>query len=192
MTKTLAVIALALAAASARAQEPTPRADGPLVVRTGATGGAVQLTVFCDIEEEACQRLVIILRRVVETHPEQVGVRFRHRAAEGHAQAPGAYRAALAAARQGRGWDLLDMACANPDRLDDAGLSSMAVQLRLDADRFASDIGAADVAQVLEDDGKEAETLKVTAVPAVFLNGARVPDASSFDAIDAAIRAAIK
>ena len=185
-------LVLLLGAADALAQEPKPQADGPLVVRTGAAGGAVQLTVFCDIEEEACQRLVVVLRRVVETYPEQVGVMFRHHAAEGHTQSPLAYRSALAAARQGKGWELLDMACANPDRLIDAGLRSMAAQLQIDVGRFVSDIEAADVAQVLEDDEKEAETLKVASVPAMLLNGTRVPDTSNFDAIDAAIRAVIK
>ena len=118
MTRPLSALlslVLLLGAADALAQEPKPPADGPLVVRTGAAGGAVQLTVFCDIEEEACQRLVIVLRRVVETYPEQVGVTFRHHAAEGHTQSPLAYRSALAAARQGKGWEMLDMVCANPD-----------------------------------------------------------------------------
>jgi predicted DsbA family dithiol-disulfide isomerase len=195
MTRRLSALlslVLLLGAADAWAQEPKPQADGPLVVRTGAAGGAVQLTVFCDLEEEACQRLVVILRRVVETYPEQVGVTFRHHAAEGHTQSPLAYRSALAAARQGRGWELLDMACANPDRLIDAGLRSMAAQLQLDLDKFVSDTDAVDVAQRLDDDGKEAEALKVAGVPAVLLNGTRLPDASTFDAIDAAIRAAIK
>ena len=195
MTRRLSALlslVLLLGAADALAQEPKPPADGPLVVRTGAAGGAVQLTVFCDIEEEACQRLVIVLRRVVETYPEQVGVTFRHHAAEGHTQSPLAYRSALAAARQGKGWEMLDMVCANPDRLIDAGLRSMAAQLQLDLGAFVSDTDAVDVAQRLDADGKEAEALKVAGVPAVLLNGTRLPDASSFDAIDAAIRAAIK
>lgn len=193
MIKALAIVTLVLGATAAQAQQPAlPASDGPLVVRAGAADGVVQLTVFCDIEEEACQRLVIVLRRVVETYPEQVGVTFRHHAAEGHTQSPLAYRSALAAARQGKGWEMLDMVCANPDRLIDAGLRSMAAQLHLDLDKFVSDTDAVDVAQRLDDDGKEAEALKVAGVPAVLLNGTRLPDASTFDAIDAAIRAAIK
>lgn len=190
MTRTLLAMALLLGAVDARAQAPA--ADAHLVVRAGAAAGPVQLTVFCDIEEEACERLVVVLRRVVETYPEQVGVTFRHHAAEEHTQSPLAYRAALAAARQGKGWELLEMACVNRDRLTEAGLRSMAAQLQIDAGRFVLDIEAADVAQALEDDQKEAETLKVASVPAMFLNGTRVPDTSTFDAIDAAIRAAIK
>jgi protein-disulfide isomerase len=193
MTRVLTTFALAgliFGAADARAQAPS--VDSPPAVRSGAASGPVQLTVFCDIEEEACQRLVVVLRRVVETYPEQVGVTFRHHPAAGHTQSALAYRSALAAARQGRGWELLDMACANPDRLTEAGLRSMAAQLQLDVDKFVSDTDAVDVNQRLEEDEKEAETLKVASVPAMFLNGTRVPDASTFDAIDAAIRAALK
>jgi protein-disulfide isomerase len=135
---------------------------------------------------------VVVFRRVVETYPEQVGVTFRHHAAEGHTLSPLAYRSALAAARQGRGWEMLDMACTNPERLTSAGLRSMAAQLRLDVDKFAADAVANDVAQVLEDDEKEAATLAAAAAPTVFVNGTRLPDASTFDVIDAAIRVALK
>jgi predicted DsbA family dithiol-disulfide isomerase len=129
---------------------------------------------------------------VVETYPEQVGVSFRHYAAKGQAQSELAYRSALAAARQGKGWEMLEMACTNADRLTEAGLRSMAVQLRLDVDRFVSDLAAVEVADVLASDERDAATAQVTAVPALFVNGTRLPDASTFDAIDAAIKSAIK
>jgi len=187
-----ALFLLLAANASGLAQSPAPATDAPLAVRTGASSGPVQVTVFCDIEEEACQRLVVVLGHVVETHPEQVGVTFRHRAARGHERSSLAYRSALAAARQGKGWEMLDMACANPDRLDDAGLLGMAAQLQLDVERFRSDTAAGDVTQVLEDDVAAVKAQKVETVPTVFVNGTRLPDASTFDALDAAVKAAIK
>jgi protein-disulfide isomerase len=192
MTRLALSLFCLLAAASVSAQDATPPADAPLAVRSGSTKGPVQLTVFCDIEEETCERLVVILRRVVETYPEQVGVTFRHRAAEEHKSAVLAYRAALAAARQGKGWEFLDMACANRDRLNDAGLLSMAAQLQTDVTRFAADTAAGDVSQVLEGDESAAKAQKIEGVPAVFVNGTRLADASTFDALDAAVKAAIK
>jgi predicted DsbA family dithiol-disulfide isomerase len=183
---------LLLAPNAASGQDARPPAAAPLVVRSGAAAGPAQLTVFCDIESEACERLVVVLRRVVETHPEQVGVTFRHHAPEEHKLSALAYRSALAASRQGKGWELLDMACANRDRLNDAGLLSMAVQLQLDIQRFTADTAAGDVAQVLEDDAAEARRLEVDRVPAVFVNGTRLSDAGTFDSVDAAVRAAIK
>jgi protein-disulfide isomerase len=183
---------LLLAPLVASAQDAKPAAAAPLAVRAGAADGLVQLTVFCDLESEACERLVGVLHRVVETYPAQVGVTFRHAAADAHKQSPLAYRAVLAAARQGKGWEMLDMACANRDRLNDAGLLSMAAQLQLDVDRFTTDTGAGEVSEVLDEDAAAAKARRVEAVPAVFANGARVADVSTFDALDTAIKGAIK
>jgi protein-disulfide isomerase len=182
-----AVVVL-LVASGAGAQS----AAAPTAVRAGSAAGPVQMTIFCDLEEDACQRLVVVLRRVVDSYPQQLGITFRHHAADAHKQSPLAYRSVLAAARQGEGWEMLDLVCANPDRLNDAGLRSMAAQLRLDVDRFVADTAAADVSQVLDDDAAAARAQGVKTVPDVFLNGAPVQDASTFDALDTAIKGAIK
>ena len=182
--------ALSIAAATgAAAQAPS---TSPLAVRLGPADAPAQLTIFCDIEAEACERLMVLLQRAIDEHPGKVEVTFRHLAADGHKPSALAYRSALAAARQGKGWQFLDMACANRDRLTDAGLQSMATQLQLDVPRFESDAAASDLAQVLEDDAAAAKAMSVEAVPAVFLNGARVADVSTFDALEAAIKEAIR
>lgn len=157
------------------------------VVRAGSGDAARQLTLFCDVESERCARVVVVLTQVVATHAAQVGVRFRHVAPERLAQSPVAYRYVLAASRQGRGWDLLDMACANRDRLDDAGMRNMAAQLGLDVQRFSADAAAPDVVSALEDDAKDAKAAKVESGPALFLNGSRLEDAFTYDAILAAL-----
>lgn len=184
---TLAGVFLVLSAAVDGAQAPSAPS-----VRTGPADAPVQVVAFCDIEQEACERLMVLLRRLSDTYPEKVGITFRHLAPDAHKQSPLAYRAALAAAKQGKAWDFLDMACANRDRLNDAGLLSMAAQLQLDVARFTADSAAGDVTLVLEDDAAEARRFKVDHVPAVFLNGIRVADASTFDALDAAVRVALK
>jgi len=189
---------LLLLASAASAQEATPPADTPLAVRTGAARGPVQLTVFCDIEEEGCERLVVILSRIAEIYGERVGITFRHHALEEHARAASAYRAALAAARQGKGWAMLEMASVNRDRLDEGGLRSMAEQLQLDLARFDTDLAASEVARVFEDDQAAAKAElgqdvgQAARLPVVFLNGTRLKDASTFDALEAAIKSAIK
>lgn len=164
----------------------------PPALRLGPAEASVRLTVFCDIEAEPCERLMVLLRRLADSYPEKVGMTFRLQAAIGHKQAEAAYRAALAAAKQGKGWEFLDVACANRDRLDDAGLRSMAVQLQLDVDRLAADSAAGDVSDVLEGDRAAAKAQQVGVVPSVFVNGKRLDDAGTFDALDAAVKAAIK
>lgn len=166
----------------ASAQNDTqPAAGAALAVRTGADQASARLTLFCDVEDEACSRLVLVLGRLIDSHGGQVGITFRHLAPDGHAQSPLAYRAALAAARQGRGWEFLDMACANRDRLDGAGLKSMAAQLGLDLARFEADADGPEAARALDDDAKEAKTAGLESVPALLLNGSRYEGAFTYD-----------
>ena len=159
-----------------------------LAVRAGAPDGRLQLTVFCNIENEACARLVTVLRHVRDAHPDEVGITYRHVAPAERRQSALAYRAALAAARQAKGWEMLDIASANRDRLHDDGLLSMARQLGLDLDRFVADTALEEVAQVLDDDAGAAKELGVANIPALFLNGTRQPDKFTFEAIEAALK----
>lgn len=176
----IAVAALSVAAAAAQ--------EGAPAVRAGSADGPAQFTVFCDVSEEACARLVVVLAGVLDDFKGQVGVTFRHHAPKDQEPAHLAYRAVLAAARQGRGWQMLDLVCANGDRLDDAGLKSMAAQLGLDRARFEADAASTEAYLVAEQDAQEAAALKLDAAPAVFLNGTRLPGPYTLDSLSAAIR----
>ena len=176
------------AAPTAPAGGQAPAAEAPFVLRAGPADATRQLTAFCDFEDAACARLVVVLRSVLESRPENLSIVFRHLAPATHRQSRLAYRAALAAARQGRGWEMLDMALANQDRLHDQGLQGMAAQLGLDLARFVADTGVDAVSQVLDDDAEEAKKLGVESVPALFLNGKRLENVLTHEGILAAVK----
>lgn len=178
-------------AAGTAAQPPAAAAQAeslPLAVRAGSPGGPAQFTVFCDVSDEACGRLVVVFAGVLDEFPDQAGLTFHHHAPQEAEPAHRAYRAVLAAARQARGWQMLGLVCANADRLDDAGLRSMAEQLGLDLARFGADAGSAEAHLAADQDGQEAARLKLDAAPAVFMNGARLPGPYTLDALAAAVR----
>ena len=202
MTTRHVIVAAAVAAGLsiprvAAAQPPAPvqsgaeavqAAEAPLLVRVGAPGAARVLTVFCDLEEDACARLVLVLRTVQASRSSDLAVVFRHLAREDHRQSALGYRAALAAAAQGKGWEMLDLVLANGEHLHDEGLRGMGTQLGLDVGRLSADTAADAVSKVLEDDARDAKGLKVEGVPALFLDGKRLPDLFTYDAIVAALK----
>lgn len=188
----------AAAQAGAQAAEPPAaaapptaavQAEGlPLAVRAGSPEGSARITVFCDVSDEACSRLVVVFAGLLDEFPDQMGLTFRHHAPEDLEAAHRAYRAVLAAARQGRGWQMLGLVSANGERLEDAGLRSMAAQLDLDLTRFGADRESPEAYGVAERDSQEAATLKLDAAPAVFLNGARLSGPYTFDSLASPIR----
>jgi protein-disulfide isomerase len=167
------------------AQEPAAPS-----VRAGKPDAPARFEVFCDLDVKACGALVRTLGRVLDEQPETVAVTFRHLAPAGHAGSHLAYRAALAAARQDRGWSMLDLLYANPDQRDGDQVGAMAVRLGLDAERFARDIDDPSIARVTEADAAEAARLGVRSTPALFLNGSRLPDSFTYDAVVKAIEGA--
>jgi protein-disulfide isomerase len=189
LTAGLAEDAAAQSAAEALPKEPVQaEAAGPLALRAGPAAAPAHLVVFCNITAEPCQRLVAVLNGVLEAHPDRVAVTFRHVDDKDQEAGGLAYRAALAAAIQGRGWAMLDLACANPDRLDEGGLRSMAVQLGLDADRVMADVLTDAVAERVAADEAAAKELAPGSVPAGFVNGRRFPGPWTFDALVAALK----
>ena len=152
-------------------------------VRTGRPDAPAQLTVFCDFEVKACGALIRVIGRVLENRPDAVAVTFRHLAPAGHPRSPFAYRAARAAARQGGGWAMLDLLYANPDQREGEEIGAMAARLGLDPERFVRDIDDPVDAKALEADAAEAARLDVRSTPALFLNGSRLSDSFTYDAI---------
>jgi protein-disulfide isomerase len=178
-------------AAGTAAAPPAAEAQAeslPLAVRAGSPVGPAQFTVFCDVSDDACGRLVVVFAGLFDEFPDQVGLTFRHHAPQEAEPAHLAYRAVLAAARQARGWQMLGLVCANADRLDDAGLRSMAAQLGLDLARFGADAGSAEAHFAADQDSQEAATLKLDSAPAVFMNGSRLPGPYTLDSLASAIQ----
>jgi protein-disulfide isomerase len=172
----------------APAQVPAPPPGEEWAVRTGPEDAPRQLTLYCNFESPACSRLTVVLRRVLSEQPERVAVTFRHVASEGQQRSRSAYSLALAASRQGKGWEVLDHLLRNVGALDSIGLESLEGPFALDLARLAADCLAAEAAAALAADGEEAERMGVTAVPALFVDGRRLPDVFTYEALVAALR----
>ncbi len=182
------------APAEPRAGEPDPRqvyrvelGDAPPL---GPADALVTVVVFSDFQCPYCARVAPIVHQLVAQAPD-VRVVLRNLPLAKHARARDAARAALAAGRQGKYWEMHDKLFAVQDRLADADMTELAGELGLDRDRFAADFADSTLEQTLERDVADAARLGVTGTPAAFVNGRFISGAqpiASFEALIANAR----
>ena len=108
-----------------------------------------------------------------------------------HQNALNAARAALAARKQGKFWEMHDKLFANQRALQADKLKEYAQEIGLDAAKFEQDMGSPDVQNEIDEDGKAAQQAQVSGTPTLFINGKRVMT-RSFDGLKQMIDEALK
>ncbi len=162
---------------------PSPvlgRADAPVVV-----------VVWADFECGHCGKAGAILHRLVERHPSQVCLVFKHFPISSHANAEFAATAAVAAQAQGKFWAFHDrMFETQAVGLGESRVRALARELGLDMAAFEESIASDATAAVIRADRQQALRLGLRGTPMVYVNG-RFFDPTHFDLaqdIDAWVR----
>jgi protein-disulfide isomerase len=134
--------------------------------------GPIELTMFGDFECPYCRDAQPALARVMQRLDGRIRLRFKHfPIADRHPHAIHAARAAEAAARQDRFWEMHDALYAHQGSLEDADLAGYASSLGLDMDRFAADLASSEGADAVTADHDEGLTLQLTGTPAFLIDG---------------------
>ncbi|HKY33981.1 MAG TPA: thioredoxin domain-containing protein [Candidatus Polarisedimenticolia bacterium] len=157
----------------------------------GNPKAAATLVEFADYQCPYCVRAVPVVQQLMQKYPDDLKFVFKQLPLTSiHRFAEPAARASLAAARQGKFWEMHQRLFDNYRALDDASLKKYAQEIGLDMARFERDLTDPAVAQEVARDAEEARTLGVEGTPTFFLNGVRVPswDADTLSKmIDAAV-----
>jgi protein-disulfide isomerase len=117
---------------------------------------------------------------VVKKYPGKVQLVFKHFPLSSHEHAEMAARAAVAAAQQGKFWELHHALFANQTQLDEATIERLARELGLDEKQFNVDRKGEAAADRVTQDKKQAEKLGLRGTPLIYVNG-RVFDLENFD-----------
>ncbi len=88
-----------------------------------------------------------------------------------HPDAPLAHRAAMAAARQGRFWEMHDLIFEGKRNLKKENLLAEARSLNLDMTRFTADLESDEIRKQVEADLLEGKRLGIDGTPEFFVNG---------------------
>ena len=157
----------------------------------GPADAKVTIVEFSDFQCPFCSRAAEVAHKVKEKYSDKVRFVFRQFPLSFHQNAHVAAEAALAANAQGKFWEYHDKLFANQNALDRASLEKFGKEVGLDVNKLKKALDDKTFAATVDSDLKLGEEVAVDGTPTMFLNGARVPNPTDFDAISQQIDAAL-
>lgn len=138
----------------------------------GNANAPITLLEFGDYESEACAKANEIVKAILEEFPEQVKFVFRHfPLLKIHQKAHKAAEASLAAAQEGKFWEMHNELFANRYSLGTISLKSHARDIGVKSKKFLEQLINSHYGLYIQDDLKEGLRLGVKDIPAFFVNG---------------------
>src|SRR5262249_49800961 len=104
-------------------------------------------------------------------HPRDVRLVHKFYPLSKHPMAPGAAKAAIAALNQGRYWEMEHVLFGHQHALTEADLEKYAADLKLDMDRFRTDVRSDATKATLEQARADADVAGLTGTPFILING---------------------
>lgn len=158
----------------------------------GAKDGKIVLVEFADFECPRCGAVRKILGEVVKAFPKDVKLYFKQFPIAFHQNAEPAARAALAAHKQGRFWDMHDLIFQNQAKLSAERFTEFATELGLNVERFKADMASPAIAKQVQSDRDEGMKSGLSGTPTIFINGRMYVDDVTVDGLKAHIQGLLK
>ncbi|HWE24059.1 MAG TPA: thioredoxin domain-containing protein, partial [Myxococcales bacterium] len=159
----------------------------------------VTIVEFSDFQCPFCGRAIPVLKQVESRYGKDVRIAFKHNPLPMHPDAPYAARAAIAAGKQGKFWQMHDklfeanIALAQtPNGLKPEAIDAMARELELDLERFHRDVDSQEAKDQVEADQAQARSLGASGTPYFYVNGQRIAGAQQFEQFKLVIDSAMK
>jgi len=156
--------------------EPDP--DSPV---KGLASAKVTIIEFSDFQCPFCQRGAKTVEEVLKAYPNDVKLVFKNLPLPFHKDALPAAKAALAAGRQGKFWEMHDKLFDNQKGLNSEMYVEAAKTLGLDMEKFKADMESPDIAKQIDEDQALAKTHGISGTPGFFVNGVAVKGAYPFE-----------
>ena len=137
----------------------------------GAADAPVTVVEFVDLECPHCRQGSRQLDAVFDAHPGKVRIVFKSFALTAHPHAEAAARAAFAAGRQGKFWEMERLLLEGQEHLEPRDIEGYARSLKLDLARWRADMASSPIAQRAADDRKLGDDLKILGTPTFFVDG---------------------
>jgi protein-disulfide isomerase len=129
------------------------------------------ITEFAEFKCTHCVAFSPVLKKLIADSNGKVRLFFKHFPLKNH---PGTFfssRAAQAAHRQGKFWEMYDLLYQDFSKQDMEDVLEYARALGMDVERFKKDLEDPRIEELIERDKMEGVRAKVTGTPTLFLNG---------------------
>lgn len=145
----------------------------------GENSKKVTLVEYGDYQCPYCGQYQPIVKQVIDKYQADIAFQFRNFPLAQHQNARAAARAAEAAAKQNKFWEMHDLLFEQQKSWETsqapmATFESYANQLSLDMTKFKQDYQSSEVNDIINADYNEGVRLKVDSTPAFFLQGKKL------------------
>jgi protein-disulfide isomerase len=144
--------------------------DSPL---RGSPMAPVTIYEFSDFQCPHCKTASPLLKKLVEESNGKVKLVFKQYPLLAHPKAREASKAAIAADKQGKFWEMHDLLFKSQDDLQTADLDDYAKKIGLDMKRFKADMQSKEAEKKIDADIAEGHAAGVDATPSIFVNDRR-------------------
>lgn len=167
----------------------------------GNEQASVKLVEYGDFECPACFYYYPIVEQIKEKYKDQISFQFRNLPlVQSHRNALAAHRAAEAADKQGKYWEMFNLLYSGqetwngPSQSDPVGVTTSqaisifetyAEQLGLDLEKFKTDVAVAETSATINADIAESKNLGVTGTPTFFINGKKIEESTDITSVEA-------
>jgi protein-disulfide isomerase len=138
----------------------------------GPKDAPVVIVEWADFQCPYCGAAAPVLDKVTEQYPEDVRLVFKNYPLPSHEHSEIAARAAVAAGKQGKFWEMHHALFENQQSgLDHDTILKLAKEVGVDEKKFVADWDSEAVADAVNADRKQAEKLDLRGTPMIYVNG---------------------
>jgi len=138
----------------------------------GPKDAPVVVVEWADFECPFCGAAYPVLDKLLLQYPESVRLVFKNYPLSAHEHSEIAARAAVAAGKQGKFWEMHHALFSNQQAgLDRNAILRLAGEIHLDEKKFVADMDSEPVADLVNRDRKQAEKLDLRGTPMIYING---------------------
>jgi protein-disulfide isomerase len=139
--------------------------------RRGLDSARLTMVEFGDFQCPYCGAAEPTVRRVLSSYPNDVALVFVNMPLSFHENAMRAAEAFLAAARQGKAWEMHDQMYAHQQALMDSDIDTYAQVIGLDLVQFDADRASPEIADEVAQDQALAAAVGVNSTPTFYIDG---------------------
>jgi protein-disulfide isomerase len=147
----------------------------------GPEKAKVTIVEFSDFQCPFCTRGKAVVEEILKAYPNDVKVAFKNLPLPFHNEAMPAAKAALAAGKQGKFWEMHDKLFDNQAKLNAAYYEAAAKELGLNVDKFKTDMKDPAFEKAIKDDMELASKNGIQGTPGFFVGGVAVKGAYPFE-----------
>jgi protein-disulfide isomerase len=165
----------------------------PKDVFVGEEDAPITLMEFGEYESEACAKANEVVKQLLEEYEGKIKFNFRHfPQTRIHQRSMKAGEAAVAAAQEGKFWEMHNVLFQNRRQLGTVSLKLHSKEAGVKNKKFLEDLVNGKFGWQVQDDLKEGLDRGIKDVPAFFINNEKFTGKPTFDNLSIAINSALK